>query len=485
MSFAPLAEACPDSASRPSVPRFVWRVPAGQRTRGLYARAYESVLFPLWQRIVHGRPIGPLLHLLETTERLPREERDRMQLASLRALLDHAGRNVPYWRDLFRRIGFDPRDVHSPGDLLGLPVLTREIMQERYADLVAQGRGGPAIRKGTSGTTGVPLRFEYCNQSEAWRQAIRLRGYGWAGYRLGLPALHYWGAGVAIPKGLRARKIHLDRALRREVYVDAVKQDEASMRDAAKTVSRIRPHAIVGYTQALVEFARWVDEHGLRDWPDVRVLCAAEALLPPDRDALTRTFGPHVFETYGSRETMLIASECDGHDGMHLSEENVIVEIVENGRPAAAGTTGDVLVTDLHNFRMPFIRYTNGDMATMAENRLCACGRTLRKLARVDGRRADTMRTASGSPVTGMVFVSLLQTEVEILRAFQATQKASGEIELKVVRSRQWDADRFAETVRRLREYFTGLPLHVKFCDEIPASSSGKRRPIVVERAAA
>src|SRR5260370_35814831 len=103
----------------------------------------------------------------------------------------------------------------------------------------------------------------------------------------------------------------------------------------------------------------------------------------------------------------------------------------------------------------------------------------------VTGRGGGQVGTARGSPVTGMVFVSLLQTEVEILRAFQAAQKASGEIELKVVRGRQWDADRFAETVRRLREYFTGLPLHVKFCDEIPASSSGKRRPIVVERAAA
>src|SRR5258708_2744674 len=131
MSFAPLAEACPDSASRPSVPRFVWRVPAGQRTRGLYARAHESVLFPLWQRIVHGRPIGPLLHLLETTERLPREERDRMQLASLRALLDHAGRNVPYWRDLSTRIGCAPRGVHSPRDLLCLPLPTRYTTHNR------------------------------------------------------------------------------------------------------------------------------------------------------------------------------------------------------------------------------------------------------------------------------------------------------------------------------------------------------------------
>jgi phenylacetate-CoA ligase len=463
----------PDAAS----PRHA----AESRLRSLYALAYEGALFPAWQGLVRRRPIGAQRRLLARTQWMERDERDRLQIASLRRLLAHAGRNVPYWRDLFQRIGFDPRQVASVSDLAALPVLTREIIGERRDDLIDPAHRGKNIVKGTSGTSGVPLRFEHCNHSEAWRQAVRLRGYGWAGYRIGLPTLHYWGAGAVMPEGLAGRKIGLDRALRREVYVDAVKQDDASMRAAAELIARMRPHAVVAYTQALAAFARWVDEHGRRDWPDLRVLCCAEGLTPGDRRAIERVFGSEVYETYGSRETMLIAAECEAHAGMHLSEENVIVEIAHGRKPAASGVVGDVLVTDLHNYGMPFIRYVNGDLAATAADGVCPCGRTLRKLARVEGRRMDTLRDANGDAVPGMLFASLLQLDAGALRAFQVVQKVSGEVELKIVKGRDWHEDRFTAATRRLRGYFKGLSFRVTFCDEIPASASGKRRPIIVE----
>ena len=243
----------------------------------------------------------------------------------------------------------------------------------------------------------------------------------------------------------------------------------------------MRPHAILAYTQALASFARWVNEHGCRDWPDVRVLCCAEGLMPRDREAIEKAFGPEVYETYGLRETMLIAAECEAHAGMHMSEENVVVEVAPGGRPAVVGAAGDLLVTDLHNYGMPFIRYANGDVGSMAVDGVCPCGRTLRKLARVEGRRMDTLRDANGDPVPGMLFASILQLDAGALRAFQVVQKASGEVELKVVRGRDWHEERFTAASRRLGGYFKGLPFRVTFCDDIPASKSGKRRPIVVE----
>jgi phenylacetate-CoA ligase len=188
----------------------------------LYAWAYEHVLFPTWQRVVRSRAIFDQVAWLETSQWLPADRIERVQLASLRALLLHAASQVPYFRELFSRIGFDPRDVTERAHLAELPLLTRDIVRERYDDLVDPASRATNIHKGTGGTTGSPLRFEYCNQSESWRQAIKLRGYRWGGYRLGLPTLHYWAQGAAIPRGLRAAKVRLDRALRREVYVDAI-----------------------------------------------------------------------------------------------------------------------------------------------------------------------------------------------------------------------------------------------------------------------
>jgi phenylacetate-CoA ligase len=447
----------------------------------LYAWAYGELLFPVWQRAVHRRPVGEHRAWLERTQWLTREQLGRLQLASLRRLLVHAGCHIPYWRDLFRTVGFDARGVDSLADLEALPVLTREIIQERFEDLVDPTSHARNIRKGTSGTTGVPLKFEYCNESEAWRQATRLRGYAWAGYQLGLPTLHYWGAGARPPRGWGAHKVHLDRALRREVYVDAVKQDEASLHRMVELLAHMRPHAVVAYTQALATFSRWASEHAKRNWPDTRVVCAAEPATPRDRQAIEQAFGPGVFETYGSRETMLIAAECEAHDGLHLSEENLVVEIARDGKQVADGEPGDVLVTDLHNYGMPFIRYANGDVASMSSEGPCACGRGLRRLARVEGRRVDMLRDANGEPVSGMVFISLLQVDSQMLRAFQVVQKRNGDVQLNVVRGREWDDGDFAQTVRRAESYFKGLPVRVAFYDEIPASKSGKRRPIVVE----
>jgi phenylacetate-CoA ligase len=446
----------------------------------VYAWTYEHVLFPAWQKLVHGRGTDDHLRELELSQWMTPAMIARKQVESLRALLCHAMDNVPYYRELFAKIGFDPRDVTSRDDLQALPVLTREIIHERHDDLLDPSYRGATIRKGTSGTSGKPLRFEYCNSSEAWRQALRLRGYGWAGFHQGLPTLHYWAQPPAIPRGLGAAKIMVDRALRREVYVDAIQQDEASLRQAVEVIRHLRPRVIVGYTMATALFARFVNDQGLRTWDlDIPVICGAEGLLPADRAAIERAFGP-AFETYGSRETMLVGAECGAHDGLHISEENLIVEIAGDGRAAAEGETGEVVVTDLHNYAMPFIRYVNGDLASISPGR-CQCGRGLRRLAKVEGRSCDTLRDPNGAPIPGMLFIALFARKDDLVKQFQVVQHAAGDVLLKVVPGSEWSDSAFSQVEGRFREQLRGLRLEVERHESIPPSASGKRRPIVVE----
>jgi phenylacetate-CoA ligase len=448
-----------------------------------YAWAYGDVLHPAWEHIIRKRPIRRHVSLLRQTQWLGADRLARLQGEELRNLLVSAGSRVPYYREAFARARFDAREVTSREHLAALPILTRETLRERYDELIDASERDRTIRKQTSGTTGVPLRFEYSNRSETWRQATRLRAYEWAGYRPGLLTLHYWGTGTRVPRGIEALKVRLDRMLGRDLYVDCGRQDEAAMRELASLIVRKKPHVIVAYTQALAAFARWVDETSSRAWDDIPIICGAEAMAPAHRDWLVRAFGRRVFETYGARETMLIAAECDAHDGMHVAEENLIVEIVrEDGTPAAPGETGAVVVTDLHNRRMPMIRYANGDRATWGPARACLCGRTLRRIARVDGRINETMRAASGAPVPGMLFISLLNGHAAEIRAFQALQRKSGAVELFVVPGSSWSTVRFEATARRLEAYFDGYPLRVTLVDSIGRDASGKWRPVVVEQ---
>ena len=462
------------TVSRPPLPR------AGARA---YAHLYSEWLWPAWERFARRRATVEHLALLERSQWASPEDIERRQLASLRALLAHAGEHVPYWRETFRRLGFDVRDVRRREDLAALPVLTREMILERYADLVDPALAPKNLKKATSGSTGVPLRFEYSHESECWRQAAKLLGWGWAGYRAGLPTLHYWARLHVLPPGARGLKMRVDRALKREIFVDSMRQDEEGRRHALMELRRLRPAVIVCFTQSLAQFARWVLDRGLRDWDDIAVLCGAEAVLPGDRAALVRAFGPHVFETYGSRETMLMASECEAHDGLHLMEENVLVEIARGGAPLPAGESGDVVVTDLHNYGMPFIRYANGDVARMATDRPCACGRGLRKLASVEGRRAETLTDGEGNPLPGIVVHPLfVDPEAEVARQFQLIQRRGGAVVLRVVKGRDWSVERMEPKLRELRQYLRGQPLRVEYVDAILPGPSGKLRTVFVER---
>jgi phenylacetate-CoA ligase len=447
-----------------------------------YARLYRRLLWPAWERLVRRRETVGFLSLLEESQWWSPEQMEQYQVDALRKLLAYANEHVPYYRETFAKARFDPRGVRRREDLDGLPVLTREIVRERYADLVAPEHAAQNLKKGTSGSTGTPLKFEYSRESECWRQATRIRGYAWGGYRPGMPVFYYWALVAAPPNGAKGAKILFDRALKREVFVDSMKQDEDSRYEALEALRASKPSVVICYTQSCAQFARWVVDNGLRDWPDVPVLCGAEGVLPADRAAIARAFGPEVFETYGSRETMLLASECEAHDGMHLSEENLLVQIVRGGRTVGAGETGEVVVTDLHNYGMPFIRYANGDLATAGEARACACGRGLRKIARVDGRRADTLFDKRGNPVPGIVFhVLFSDARKEVVRQFQAVQKPNGEVVLKIVRGQDWSREGFDTIARRFGEYLGGLPFSVEEHERIPPGANGKMKTIIAQ----
>lgn len=446
-----------------------------------YAAFFGTILMPSWERVIRRRDTLKYLEYLEASQWLPIERRAELELADLRALLAYAGEHVPYYRELFRRERFEPRGVASRRDLEALPLLTRDIVRERYADLVDPAHRGKNLKKGTSGSTGTPLKFEYSMASECWRQAVKLRGYRWAGYRPGLKTFYYWAAVSGAPPSLKMR---VDRALRRETFVDSMKQDVGCRRAALELFRKIRPNVVVCYTQSCAQFARWILDEGLRDWNDVPVICGAEAVLAGDRAVLSRAFGPHIFETYGSRETMLIAAECDAHDGMHIQEENLVVEVVRDRRAVPPGEPGDVVVTDLHNFGMPMIRYVNGDVAILAAPGVCACGRGLARVARVDGRRADTLIDREGNDVPGIVFhVLFSDARKEIVRQFQAVQSEGGAVVLKVVRGREFSDDAFAAITQRFAGYLRGLPFSIEFHETIaPHTRSGKIKTIIVER---
>jgi phenylacetate-CoA ligase len=118
----------------------------------------------------------------------------------------------------------------------------------------------------------------------------------------------------------------------------------------------------------------------------------------------------------------------------------------------------------------------------MHDDTPCPCGRGLRRLHRVDGRRADTLLDKEGKAIPGIVFhVMFSDSRKELVSQFQAVQHKDRAITFKVVRGQDWNRDAFDAVLARIDGYLRGAPLKVEMVDDIPAMANGKRKTIVVE----
>lgn len=454
----------------------------------LYGPLLAKALFPAFEA-ARGRPTVPLLRYLRDTQWLSPDALRDLQVGLLRRVIRHAHRHTAFYRQLLDERGLTAEDFCTVDDVARLPLLDRPVLRASIDARTATVPPLPVVTKTTSGSSGEPVVVRYNAESRHWRDAIRWRGYGWGGYHIGMRALHYWGFG---PPGVstwwKQKKVEVDRLLKRDYYLDCTPRGDDALLGAVTAIRRFKPHVIVAYASGAGALARFINERGLRTWKDTPVLTGAEGLLPHDRTAIVEAFGA-AFDTYGCREVMLIGSECEVHDGLHTSMENMIVELVVREpdgttRPARPGETGEVVVTDLHNLACPMIRYVNGDLAVARDATPCPCGRGLTRIGPVEGRITETLLDAAGRPVGGLVFNILFGIVGAAARSFQVIQRGDRSITFKVV---PFTGDRLPERETRLlhdtaHRYLPGVPFAIEVVDDIPLTPAGKRRVVVVEK---
>lgn len=453
----------------------------------LYGPLLAKALFPAFEA-ARGRPTVPLLRFLKQTERWSLEALRDLQVGMLRRLVRHAYQHTAHYREVMDERGIRHWDVTSVDALAQFPLLDRDVLRASMNTRVAGAGPRVAITKSTSGTTGEPVVVKYNVESRHWRDATRWRGYGWGGYAIGNRAMHYWGAGPQATSLVKRGKIFLDRRLKRDLYVDCTPRGDEALMAAVEHVRRFRPDVIVAYSAGAAALAKFVNENRHRTWRDIPVLVGAERLWPQDREAIEEAFGP-AFETYGCREVMLIASECEAHAGMHTSMETMIVELVVrqpdgSTRPARPGEAGEVVITDLHNLACPMIRYVNGDMAVAHEEGPCACGRSLSKIGPIEGRTTETLRDGRGNAVGGLVFNILFGVMDQVAKKFQVVQRLDGSVVMKVVPTTgERLPDVNSKAIHAFADkYLPGAPFAIEYVEDIPLTAAGKRKVVVVEK---
>jgi phenylacetate-CoA ligase len=442
----------------------------------MYQLTSRFVVYPIYE-LISGRRILAKLAQLEESQWWPLNMLTGWQQTRLVELLRHAYATVPYYRRVFDVAGITPADVCTVNDLFQLPLLTKSIIQEHKEDLVSVAYPPTrCIPNHTGGSTGTPMQFYQDHRQRDWGLASKLRFNRWAGWDFGKRTLRLWGH----PQDLEiAQSIggQLRSSVLREYTFDAFGFSTEDMASLTNYVRRKRPRFIVAYASMLSHFTAYLDKQNILDIPSPDgIVTSTDMLFPYQRALIERVFGTRVFERYGCREVSVIAGECSMHNGMHINADRLVIEFTdEDGQPVSPGQPGRVVITDLFNYAMPFIRYDIEDIAVSSTEH-CSCGRGLPLMKELIGRYADILTTPEGGFVSASALTTIL-SKIPGLCECQLVQKATDWLRVNVIRYPEYDGVSEATFRRHLVRFF-GPKMRITFnyVDEIPTTPSGKKR---------
>ncbi|OIQ49166.1 Phenylacetate-coenzyme A ligase [Pseudodesulfovibrio hydrargyri] len=444
--------------------------------RNLYETFHKHVIHPLWTW-KDGEYNAPYVKEFERTQYLGLEEIRDLQFQRLEKLVRESYAFCPFYKERWDEHGFHPDQLKSLEDTHLIPMVSKLDVQQ-YADRMIRTdkTRDDLVRNMTGGSTGEPVVFYMDPERVATRAASTVRHNRWAGVDVCTMRASLWGH----PRDIRSFSGEIWDAVRekwiyRNMFLDTSSIDEQKMREFFEALDRERPEAFITYANSMYLFTRFMEDRGLKlGYTPKAIISTAEMLEDSRREAIERVMGCPVFNRYGSRETSVIASECDRHDGMHVNAEALLLETVKDGRQVAPGELGEVVITDLLNYGMPLIRYRIRDVATTVEG-VCACGRGLPRIKLSGGRVTDFLVTPSGKIVSGASMTIFLTANAPNVQRMQMYQARPELVEFRVVRGEGYTVDTDDYIRSEAAKYLGGdVEAVIRYVDEIEPAESGK-----------
>lgn len=383
------------------------------------------------------------------------------QLRQLRLVLRHAVATVPYYSKTFGSLDAERLDWSA---FLALPRLQRSTLQAEFDALSSRQppRSHGSVTLGqSSGSTGMPIKFLIAPLSQLFWKALTLREHFWhkrdfaskfAAIRVKLEDARFpdWGPPVG-------EVFQTGPSVTLNVRTDVARQLEWLQREG--------PDYLITHASNLGALAELSIKLGV-SLPRLRQARTLSETLRPDlRDRVRKAWNVEITDVYSCEEAGAIALQCPLHEHYHVQSENLIVEVLHpDGTECRPGETGEVVLTTLHNFAMPLIRYRIGDYAEVGE--ACTCGRGLPVLKRIHGRQRNMITLPDGSQHWPS-FPGSLWASVAPVEQFQLVQRRLNEIEANYVMLRTLNEQEATQIVALLQERL-GHPFHIRL-HRVPA----------------
>lgn len=404
--------------------------------------------------------------ILLRSDRLDKKGIRELQAKKLSRLLKKAQEDVPYWRELLKS-----KNKTSSEELFKeLPILNKAIIRKEAENMWSE-KITEYIVATTGGTTGNPITIHRDKNCNAITKAALWRARKNWGIEPKDKTVYLNAFGTGTFKG------KLKMGLARKRIGEAFPSSSKDVGKIQRLLKSFSPKSVEGFATGLLETAKKSAEKG-----DIKipvVISTGEMLFPHQRELLQNAFSSKVYSYYGSNEIGSIAYECEDHR-LHICEEHVLVETLDEEGKSVVNKPGRILVTDLDNLAMPFIRYDLGDVVTISDE-LCSCGRHSRWIKELQGRTQDFLSGENDTKLQGTQLVAYLKDLLHIGH-LQFVQTNDSNINVLYDGDKEKSKPELEEIISHLKNRLgEGMQITSEHVSEIPKTRRGKQ-PLIVRK---
>ena len=402
------------------------------------------------------------------------EQRRDWVLNRLRRVLRHAADQIPYYREVFNRTGFDPRVDFSFDDFGKLPVLERDHVRTAGDDLISkQIPRELLIKDATGGSTGTPTEIWVGPEESGWRESALEYPMRRIGVPTGVSTALFWGHNLdPINRDSLRDRFHDFEMNRR--WFDSFRLSADVLEKYHREFEDWKPACIIAYASAAGHLAEYILERGYQaNYPTRCFVTGAEKLLPAHRAAIVEAFNRPVHERYGSRDAGLMAFQYDPERTLDFEVDwvNVLVE------PESNDPLSPILITKLHADAMPMLRYRIGDVGRFPEG--SRPGHPAFVLHEIAGREGARLWLPDGRWLMSQELPHMLKDYP--VREFMCVQRADYSVQIQIVPRNGFSEENKQRILDTMGVNLPGLELSILMVEEIPRTAANKWQPVVSE----
>jgi phenylacetate-CoA ligase len=385
-----------------------------------------------------------------------------LQCNNLKKLISHAYKYSKYYKKLFDDNNFKPSDIKSKADLEKIPILTKELLNKNTNFILSDNFKNRKMIKVTSGgSTGNQSLIYKSRYYQSMSQAIYLNHMCMTGWEPLDKCVWIWGAPYEHAKLSNSIIAKIGVKLNNRLLLNAYNYGPNDFKNWADKINRFLPKIIYGYSSILSEFSSFMISHNIV-FPSVKIVVSTTEKLEK-RKQIEDAFNCKVYNQYGCREIPMIAVECP-NDHMHIADDHVIVESID----------GEILLTSLHSFGFPLIRYKVGDTGLLVDD-IEECKNKFSHLDLKIGRITDNFIKNDGSKVSSSALATFISTFELKIDEYQIIQRNISTFVVNYV-SKNTLTESDENIIKKiLTEYFGDIDVTISNVEKILPEVSGKK----------